>query len=62
MKTCDICNASSLIKNSLGCKIDRTFNNFEVLKNEFCKTFNLCYKPKFRCRFIDLVKDDNQWI
>lgn len=58
MIQCDNCKASKQIKDSLGCNGDRLFNHFEILKGEFLKAFKIDYKPKFQCRFADLIKEE----
>ena len=53
---CDTCTASKTIKDSAACNLDQLFNRVEILKSEIAKEFNLEYKPKFQCRFEDLVE------
>ena len=53
---CDNCPASKIIKNSGTCNLDQLFNRVEILKSEIAKTFKLEYKPKFQCRFEDLIE------
>ena len=52
---CDNCNAPKEIKDSLGCNGDRLHNAFENLKCEFLKGCLIEYKPKYQCRFADLI-------
>lgn len=53
---CDNCSASKEIKNIATCNLDQLFNRVEMLKSEIAKTFKLEYKPKFQCRFEDLIE------
>lgn len=53
---CDNCNAPKWIKESVGCCIDRLANAHEQLKHESAKSLRIKYKPKFQCRFADLIE------
>lgn len=53
---CDNCPASKIIKESMVCNADQLHNRCELLKAAIVQAFYPEYKPKFQCRFADLVE------
>lgn len=59
---CDGCPALKNIKGTVGCNADQLHNRIEILKSEIAKSFKIKYKPKFQCRFADLIEMETREI